>query len=145
MEHDKQVEWLFRNSGPILRYRIAVELVDASGQEHARLLGESLATPEVQRWLYHLGKATAIHGSRDSHAENAFAKLLDYGLHRGIPEFARSAEHLLAIPLQMWDPLVLLPFLVRGDMLIILACLNGSQAGLKNCIKPRSATVLTFT
>jgi GNAT superfamily N-acetyltransferase len=114
MRDEEQVEWLFRNGGPILRYRVAVELMDLSVQERARLLGESLATPEVQRWLKNLGQATAVHGSTDGHAENALAKLLDYGHHRGIPEFAMSAERLLALPLQAWDPLVLLPFLLRA-------------------------------
>jgi hypothetical protein len=108
------VDWLFVNSGPILRFRVAVEFMDVSAQERARLLSDSLATPEVQRWLTNLHESRAIHGSKDTHAENALSKLLDYGLDRSIPAFAESAEHLLNCPLQLWDSLVLLPFLVRA-------------------------------
>jgi len=114
MQCDEIVEWLFANSGPILRYRVAVELMDVPAQERTRLLGASLATPEVQRWLANLRASRSIHGSTDTHAENALSKLLDYGLDCSIPAFARSAEHLLDFPLSQWDPFVLLPFLVRA-------------------------------
>jgi hypothetical protein len=118
MEHTMQqpelVEWLFTNSGPILRYRIAVELMDVSDQERKHLLSDALATPEVQRWLANLRQSRSIHGSTDTHAENALSKLLDYGLNCAVPAFAGCAEQLLDCPLQMWDAFVLLPFLIRA-------------------------------
>jgi hypothetical protein len=114
MQQDELVEWLFTNSGPILRYRVAVEWMNVSDQERERLLSDTLATPEVQRWLTNLGESRFIHGSQDIHAENAFSKLLDYGINCSNPAFVKSAEHLLDCPLQTWDPFVLLPFLVRA-------------------------------
>jgi hypothetical protein len=114
MRQDELVEWLFEHGGPILRYRVAVELMDVSAQERKRLLGDSLATPEVQRWLANLRASRSIHGSTDTHAENALSKLLDYGLDCAVPAFAGSAGHVLDCPLQLWDPFVLLPFLVRA-------------------------------
>jgi hypothetical protein len=114
MQQDELVEWLFNHSGPILRYRIAIEWMNVSDQERKRLLRDSLATPEVQRWLTNLRESRSIHGSQDTHAENALSKLLDYGLNCADPAFAESAEQLLDCPLQTWDPFVLLPFLVRA-------------------------------
>jgi hypothetical protein len=69
MQYEQLVEWLFINSGPILRYRIAMDLMDASRQERIRLLRESKAIIEVQRWLNKLSKAQNVHGSKDT--ENA--------------------------------------------------------------------------
>ena len=114
MRQDELVEWLFINSGSILRYRIAVEWMDVSDQERKRLLHNSLTTSEVQRWLANLKESRFIHGSQDTHAENAFSKLLDYGFNCTDPVFAESAEHLLDCPFQLWDSIVLLPFLVRA-------------------------------
>jgi len=114
VQQPELVEWLFEHSGPILRYRVAVELMDVSAQERERLLNASLATPEVQRWLANLRQSRSIHGSTDTHAENALSKLLDYGLNCAVPAFAGSAEHVLDCPLQMWDSFVLLPFLIRA-------------------------------
>jgi hypothetical protein len=104
----------FCKQQPILRYRTAVELMDVSDQERKRLLSEALATPEVRRWLSNLRESRSIHGSKDTHAENALSQLLDYGLNGADPAFAESAEHLFDGPLQLWYSLVLLPFLVRA-------------------------------
>jgi hypothetical protein len=108
------VEWLFTNGGPVLRYRVAIEFMAVSGRERARLLRESLSTPEVRCWLDRLGRARNIHGSRDTDAENALAKLLDYGIDRAVPAFAGRVRPLLRRPLRAWGPLVLSPFLVRA-------------------------------
>jgi hypothetical protein len=88
--------------------------MNESDQLRKRLLQDSLATLEVRRWLTNLRESRFIHGSKDSHAENAFSKLLDYGLNCANPAFAESAEHLLDYTLQIWDSHVLLPFLVRA-------------------------------
>ena len=114
MRQDEILEWLFMNSGPILRYRIAVDLMNVSDQVRKRLLSDSLTTPEAQCWLTNLSESRSIHGSQDTHAENAFSKLLDYGLNCANPAFAGSAKHLLDFPFQIWDSLVLLPFLIRA-------------------------------
>jgi hypothetical protein len=114
MSPTETVEWLFTHSGPILRYRTATDLMDPSPRERAKLLRESLASPQVQRWLRNLRQARAIHGSKDTNAENALAKLLDYGLDGTVPVFAQSIKNLLDRPLQMWDSFVLPPFLLRA-------------------------------
>jgi hypothetical protein len=114
MQADQIVEWLFTNSGPILKYRTAVEFMDLPEQTQAKLLKAALATTEMQRWLDYLENARQVHGSPDHMAENALAKLLDYGLDRRVPAFDHGVKHLLDQPLQQWDPLVLLPFLLRA-------------------------------
>lgn len=114
MEHDELTEWLFANSGPILRYRIAVDLLDLPDSESEILRRESLATSEVQRWLENLEKSRNIHGSKDTDAENALAKLLDYGFSSDLPAIYQKIHQFLNSPLKTWDSLVLLPFLLRA-------------------------------
>jgi hypothetical protein len=114
MTDEKLVEWLFENSGPVLRYRIAVDMMDVSSEEKAQLLRASLATNEVQYWLDNLGRARNIHGSKDTDAENSLSKLLDFGFDCTVPAFAKSIKHLFGQPMQMWDSFVLLPFLIRA-------------------------------
>jgi hypothetical protein len=54
-------------------------------KESAELQHSVLATSEVRRWLDNLGGG-GIHGSKDTDAENAMAKLVEFGLRAGIPE-----------------------------------------------------------
>lgn len=114
MNNDALIEWLFVNSGPILRYRMAVDLMEVSNREKERLFQESLATPDVQRWIGNLNKARNIHGSKDTDAENPLAKLLEYGFDRNCTELDKKVQELLKGPLQMWDHFVLLPYLLRA-------------------------------
>jgi hypothetical protein len=115
MDSEKLTAWLFANSGPILRYRIAVDrMVDISQAEREQLLQDALATPEVQRWLDNLRRSPSIHGSKDTNAENPLAKLLDYGMNRAVPAFDQSVQALLNIPWKSWDDLILYPFLLRA-------------------------------
>jgi hypothetical protein len=108
------IEWLFTNSGPILRCRIAVDLMDASSRERERLYQESLATPEVHRWLDNLDQARNIHGSRDTDVENSLAKLLAYGFGRELDKLDRKVQQILGEPRKIWEPLVLCPYLVQA-------------------------------
>jgi hypothetical protein len=114
MNHAELVDWLDENSGPILRYRVAVDLKDASRTERTRLFRQASATAEARYWLDCLGRARNIHGSQDTDAENALAKLLDYGFDASVPTFAGSIRHLLERPYRIWEPLVLFPFLLRA-------------------------------
>ncbi|PKO14387.1 MAG: hypothetical protein CVU39_15240 [Chloroflexi bacterium HGW-Chloroflexi-10] len=114
MNNELIVEWLFVNSGPILRYRIAVDLMEVSNRKKERLFQESLATPEAQRWISNLNKAQNIHGSKDTDAENPLAKLLEYGFNRAHPAFDKKVKDLLNTTLQAWDHFVLLPYLLRA-------------------------------
>lgn len=108
------VQWLFENSGPILRYRVAADLLNGSPRELVQLRRQALAAPDVQRWLANLHHARGLHGSTDTHAENALAKLLEYGFDRSLPDFDQGVQKLLARPLGQWDPLVLYPFLLHA-------------------------------
>jgi len=81
------LDWLFANAGPIIRWRLVTEFaLPVPKKETTRLKTELLATEEVRRWLANLGRK-AVHGSTDTHAENAMAKLVEYGLRAGISEF----------------------------------------------------------
>ena len=87
--------WLFTNGGPIIRYRTAAELMDSpASPDCARLFRDVLASPEVSHWLQNLASARNIHGSKDTDAENGLAKLLEYGLRRGIPQLDEAVERL---------------------------------------------------
>jgi hypothetical protein len=83
-------EWLLENAGPIIRWRMAKDLgVPVSKKEYAALRKAALETVEVKRWLEKLGGEN-IHGSKDTDAENAMAKLVEYGVEAGIPAFDRK-------------------------------------------------------
>ncbi len=115
MSDQELLEWLFANGGPILRHRVAVDLMPAlTRAERQRHLQDALTTPQVQQWLDNLSQAHAIHGHLDIHAENALAKLIEYGLHRGVPALDERVQPLLKRKLETWDPLVLYPFLARA-------------------------------
>ncbi len=86
-QDDETVTWLFANAGLIIRWRMVKDLgIELPKKKRAELLGEVLATDEVIRWLGNFRKRV-FHGSKDTNAENAMAKLVEYGLHAGIPEF----------------------------------------------------------
>jgi len=115
---DRLTEWLLDVAGPIIRYRILAELLDDASISRSRLLEEVLATEEVKKWLGNLG-CHKIHGSTDTHAENALAKCLEYGLTAKVPEFDEKAHKYCDIApggrfSSQTDRLVLLPFLVRA-------------------------------
>lgn len=84
------LDWLYANAGPIVRRRLVLDFaIPISNRESAKLLKSVLAAVEVRRWLDNLG-GTAIHGSKDTDAENAMAKLVEYGLRAGTLEFDRK-------------------------------------------------------
>jgi hypothetical protein len=114
MRNDEITSWLFSHSSPILRYRCAAELMDAPPGELERLRQEALATAEVQRWLANLHNTRGVHGHEDVHAENALAKLSEYGFDRHLPALDQGVQKLLARRLGPWDPLILYPFLLRA-------------------------------
>ncbi len=105
---------LFEQAGPILKYRVARDLLELPTAELDRCYRDMRESPQVQRWLALLGRSENVHGSRDTDAENALAKLLEYGLDRGDPDFDRGVRRILDRPLKKWDALVLLPLLVRA-------------------------------
>jgi len=114
MENDELVKWLYANGGPILRYRTAIKWMDVSAQERSRLFQECLDAPEVQRWISNLNQAHGVHGSKDTVIENSLAKLLEYGFDRTLPAIDCKIEHILTHSLKEYEPLILLPFLIRA-------------------------------
>lgn len=115
MCNEKLTRWLYANSGPILRYRVAIDLMkDISQIERKQLLQDALATSEAQRWLDNLSRSRNIHGSKDTDVENPLAKLLEYGLNRDVPVFDERIQVLLANQWKTWDGLTLYPFLIRA-------------------------------
>ena len=95
------------NSGPILRYRVAVDLInEVSPIERKQLLQDTLAAPEMQRGLDNLSRSRTIHGSKDTDAENPMAKLLVYGLNWDVHAFDERVQLLLNSPSKVWEDLV---------------------------------------
>lgn len=93
------LDWLFASAGPIIRWRLIIDFSwPVAESEASQVKRAVLATEEVQRWLGNLG-GRAIHGSKDTDAENAMAKLVEYGLRAGIPELDGR----------------MLPYIERGD------------------------------
>ena len=107
------VDWLYANAEPILRFRVARDLLEFDSRALHPLCRAAVDTPDAQRWLENLNAARAVHGSTDLHAENALAKLLEFGLDRSTPEFDAGIRRLLERPWRMWDALVLRCFLLR--------------------------------
>ncbi|MBN1579940.1 MAG: hypothetical protein JXA89_04505 [Anaerolineae bacterium] len=117
MQSQELAQWLFDNGGPIVRYLTATELLeDTSGIDLEQLVHDLLACDEVQRWLDNLG-AGPIHHSRDTAAENALAKLCEYGLQAGIPALDEKALPYcdLSVDKSYYDfEVILVPFLIRA-------------------------------
>jgi hypothetical protein len=81
------LDWLFANAGPIIRSRLVKDFAYPVTEKDAGELQQAvLATDEVQRWLANLGGET-VHGSKDTDAENAMSKIIEYGLRAGMPVF----------------------------------------------------------
>jgi hypothetical protein len=75
-----------------------------------------LGCSEVLHWLSLLGTGP-VHHSKDSAAENALAKLCEYGLHAGLPELdARALPYCAVAPGEPYyeEAIIIVPFLVRA-------------------------------
>lgn len=105
--------WVYDNSGPILKHRLVEEFGLGTPELRQILCREALGQPEIRRWQDALAQSHNIHGSRDQDAENPLAKLLEYGFDGSLPAI-QDCLHLLDSPLKSWEPIVLVPFLVRA-------------------------------
>ena len=83
--------WLLRNSGPCIRYRVLVDLLD---EQDVGLVGQALrdmlASPEVLTWLERLQPAFGIndlHSGNPTAYENVMGKLVQLGLRAGLRDF----------------------------------------------------------
>jgi hypothetical protein len=107
--------WLLENGGPVIRYRTATELLpQKTSLDIPRLTDEMLQSPQVRLWLERLVRPRLlndstttqtvqtsgidqIHNSKPTALENALAKLADFGLKKGMPEFDRRT-----LPYRKW-------------------------------------------
>ena len=107
------VDWLAREAGPIIRYRVATDVCGERPAAGSKVARDLLDAAEVQVWLEHLRRSESIHGSQTTAAENCIAKLRAYGL---TVAFARLRDDLddLYCRLSPDNPhsLILIPFLV---------------------------------
>lgn len=117
MDARRPVEWLFDNCGPIIRYRVARDLMEpGAGADLPALFAAVVSSAETQRWLDNLGQGP-FHGSKDTNAENAIAKLVAYGLGAGQPELDAKLipmcerVHTLGQP---WDAPIAAAFLIAA-------------------------------
>lgn len=114
--------FLFTHGGAVLRWRTAADLLpDDPSIDRAALRADLLGCAEVRRWLDRLGSGSLgsgpLHASIDTSAENALAKLCEYGLRAGLPALDERALPYCAV-----DPgepfhaqaLIIVPFLVRA-------------------------------
>ena len=89
---DKSLEeWLLRQGGPVVRWRVATELLECAPEPEMRASLEAALAghPEVARWLQNLSPSQGIrfgtlHGSFDTCFENALGKLVTLGLRAGM-------------------------------------------------------------
>lgn len=95
--NQKTVEWLLQYAGSVIRYRTAREILNEKGENLEKLRIDLMSNLEVQIWLNNLKiekplKRNAIHGSLDNQFENAMLKVIQLGLHAGIPELDEIVE-----------------------------------------------------
>jgi hypothetical protein len=85
------IEWLLLNAGPSIRYRTAHELTGAKQSELKKLKDELLESRPVKKWLDNLIPGT-LHHSKNTAFENAMGKLVELGMHVGIPPFDKKIK-----------------------------------------------------
>jgi hypothetical protein len=111
------ISFLLSQGGPILRWRTATELIAGTHDlDQGELQAELLACAEVRRWLTLLGRGS-VHHSMDASAENALAKLCEYGLRAGMKELDERARPYCAVGYgerYHEEALIIVPFLVRA-------------------------------
>lgn len=114
------ISFLMHDGGPILRWLTATELAaDVGSFDIEAIRSELLVCAEVRRWLGLLGSGP-VHHSKDSSAENALAKLGEYGLREGTGELDERALPFCALgPGEPYhqEALIIMPFLVRAGYL----------------------------
>lgn len=101
MNSSEIICWLLENGGPVIRYRTAAELAkDMGGYDHDRLVAELLHSKPVRLWLSRCQPTATprhykyayytIHGAKETLFENVIPKLVQLGLHAGIPVFDKA-------------------------------------------------------
>ena len=98
MINNSACEWLAANADSPIRYRIYREIF--KNEAAAKVMeAELFDNTEVKRWLQNLSSAASPqnrsleHGSVDFCLENALLKIVQLGLHGGIPQVASAVRH----------------------------------------------------
>lgn len=92
------LDWLMDNAGPAIRYRTARELIgmDNCSTELKALSGAIADMPEVTKCIENIRQPNnakeVIHGSSDICFENAMARAINLGLHKGMHQLDEVAK-----------------------------------------------------
>ncbi|OPX46006.1 hypothetical protein CLHUN_04810 [Ruminiclostridium hungatei] len=96
-------QWLFENGGPTIRYRTSTELMESNTGIDIKMMERAVAeSQEVITWLNYLKPMNGVshmtlHGSYNHFYENAMSKLVQLGIHAGIPELDEAT-----LPYRTW-------------------------------------------
>jgi len=88
----KICDWLMDNADAPIRYRIARELLKDE-QTSKKIEPELLENPNVVKWLPNIQGEVACHGCLDTCFENVIPKLVQLGLHGGLPKIKDSINN----------------------------------------------------
>ena len=90
-------DWLLRNAGPVIRFRVATEL----SEEHRYSAFRDLLSSDIVRyWVKSFRpdcSRCGLHGAKSGTYENAAGKLYDFGLRKGMPILDRKT-----LPFRRW-------------------------------------------
>jgi hypothetical protein len=76
---EQKLEWLYENSGPVIRLRLIREFgIDTTAEK--KTLTEVLALPETHFWLENLAISKRVHDGHCDRLENIAGKLHEFGL-----------------------------------------------------------------
>jgi hypothetical protein len=97
LNDDSQIQWLLKNSGPIIKYRTQVDLIR---DQPPPLENELLSSDLIRKWLGLLHPEctrTTLHGARQDTYENVMGKLYEFGIRKGMPVLDRKT-----LPIRSW-------------------------------------------
>jgi|GEM_PF-2247194 len=90
------LQWVYDNSGPILRYLCARDFPGLLVHDELPVLRQAMwQCAEVTKWLNLLGDGP-VHHSVDNSLENLLFKLTQFGLERYCPDFDARCQQIIA-------------------------------------------------
>lgn len=84
------VAWLMEHAGPVVRYRVAADLLDIRDEELAPYEAALFESPDVQLWLGRLDGVRRLHNSGNDCFENVIGKATELGLRAGMARHVRT-------------------------------------------------------
>jgi hypothetical protein len=101
MLSSEAMEWLFVNSGPVIRFQLVVDVLqDQDVGKVSSVLGELLASPLVVDWIGRLipgFQMKQLHSSKPVAFENTMGRLGELGMRAGLQPFDRKT-----LPFRAW-------------------------------------------